>query len=153
MRYLSLKFDFCCKMCWVSKNLWSLNSNISWYSHRSPLNYSIFRYYFSRPILLAKFQNVKLPGKPMTSSRKMADFRPFWKIFIMKFYKWPHFRHLLFVIFQMGQSKFPFQNFLKFCLEGFVLKSDVIKKRPKTFPIDCAFFLVTKTIVNPLNAQ
>ena len=44
------------------------------------INYTIFRQYISRPILLAKSQNVKLPGQSMTSSRNMADFGSFWAI-------------------------------------------------------------------------
>ena len=48
----------------------------------------------------------------------------------MKFYKWAHFHHLLFMIFQMERSKPSFESFL----QRFVLKSGVIKKMAQKGP-------------------
>ena len=74
-----------------------------------------------------------------------------------KFYKWPHIRHLLFIIFQIEQSKFPFENFLKIlfrvnCTEKW-RHQEIAEKGPKTFPIDCAFFLVVLGLLRDLCAK
>ena len=111
---------------------------------------------------IRRFLNKNLPGYSMTSSRNMVDFGPYWAIL----------RDLNDNILQMtpfslstfhdlpdGTIKIPawelFENLVYrdlYCTEKW-RHQKMAKKGFKTFPIDCAFFLVALGLLRDLCAK